>query len=488
VTPPTAERIREEIIPVLSAALRDEDRGVRDSAAIALGRSGDGRDVGALIKALKDADRKVMGAAILGLGLISDPAADQALIRLLADVSADARDRGLAALALGLSGGEEANKPLFDDLGTWKNASIEMTRMLGAALWTGADRPDVRNDRAGTCAGLIRKALAGEASSDRAVLSLGIAALSKTRDAASADYVVGLLRDPRSDIRAGAAIACGRIIRPQNERGVKTLIEALKAEGDFLPRRFMLIALGRIGGAEAVAQLRKELESRDSEHRAFTILALGVARATDVAPVLRREVSQAGDQRLKGACALSLGIMKDPEAFKVIVEVVKGRASDELLWYCMDFFAMQRNPEAIPVIRQILSASRGLGVRETGSFALGAIGALEAQPILVGLAAEGPPASRSGAVLGIGRLGDHRGVEALVKLARKSEPNVVRAAAIEAIGRLAQRKSGSPLTRIAIDHYYASRNEPIEEVCARVGGIGKLTENGGGGKGQKSPR
>ena len=75
-----------------------------------------------------------------------------------------------------------------------------------------------------------------------------------------------------------------------------------------------------------------------------------------------------------------------------------------------------------------------------------------------------------------------------MKLTRKSEPNVVRAAAVEALGRLAQRKPGSPLTRIAIDHYYASRNDPIEDVCARVGGIGKLTENGGGGKGQKSPR
>src|SRR5436853_691960 len=57
VTPATPEMIRAEVIPVLMAALRDDDREVRDSAAIALGRSGDARDVGALITALPDTDR-----------------------------------------------------------------------------------------------------------------------------------------------------------------------------------------------------------------------------------------------------------------------------------------------------------------------------------------------------------------------------------------------------------------------------------------------
>ena len=54
------------------AALRDEDWGVREDAATALGTFRDTRSVQPLIYALKDSDRAVRTAAIASLTAIGD--------------------------------------------------------------------------------------------------------------------------------------------------------------------------------------------------------------------------------------------------------------------------------------------------------------------------------------------------------------------------------------------------------------------------------
>ena len=136
----TDEIFRSEIAPVLFAALKDGERQLREAAAIALGMSGDSRDVDALAALLGDKDRAVVEAAILGLGMLRAPKAEEALAKILRDEAAQERRHGIAALALGLSGGEAAQKPLFDGLGTGKSDKIESCRMVGGALWAGVRR------------------------------------------------------------------------------------------------------------------------------------------------------------------------------------------------------------------------------------------------------------------------------------------------------------------------------------------------------------
>jgi HEAT repeat protein len=51
-------------------ALKDKDRSVRESAAVALGRIGHEKAVDSLVKALKDKDRSVRESAAVALGRI----------------------------------------------------------------------------------------------------------------------------------------------------------------------------------------------------------------------------------------------------------------------------------------------------------------------------------------------------------------------------------------------------------------------------------
>jgi HEAT repeat protein len=95
------------------AALRDEDWGVREDAALALGQSGDPRGVRPLIEALRDSDRAVQTAATSALTAIGEPA--------VMDLSSCLRDPDLsvqeaAALILSSIADERVVDPLMSAL------------------------------------------------------------------------------------------------------------------------------------------------------------------------------------------------------------------------------------------------------------------------------------------------------------------------------------------------------------------------------------
>src|SRR5204862_345408 len=68
--PLTDDIVRGRVIPALLAALKDDDRQVRDAAAIALGGCGGAEEVPALVQALSDKDREAAEGALIGLGII----------------------------------------------------------------------------------------------------------------------------------------------------------------------------------------------------------------------------------------------------------------------------------------------------------------------------------------------------------------------------------------------------------------------------------
>jgi HEAT repeat protein len=84
----------------LSAALRDEEKAVRETAALAIGIL-DGRPVVKdLLPALQDPDASVRGAAAVSIGKVGTPEDGRALIPLLADESSAVRNRVLSAIAV----------------------------------------------------------------------------------------------------------------------------------------------------------------------------------------------------------------------------------------------------------------------------------------------------------------------------------------------------------------------------------------------------
>jgi HEAT repeat protein len=478
--PVTMELTRTKIVPVLQGALKDGERLIREAAAIALGLCGDAMDVKSLLPLANDRDRSVAESAILGLGMLGAEEADEALAKMLADVSLPERRHGFVSIALGLSGADPTAKQLFENFGWGKQERLESCRILGACLWSGGDLGGTRPDRCTLASSQTQKSLKAQ-DKRRKLLALGTAALSKARDPGSKAYILQAMRDPRFDVRAAAAIAAGRVIKPDDKEGVKALSHALDAEPHTLPTRFLVIALGRVGGPELASKLSKEYGTGDKVRRAFTALALGMAGATDVSGRLRQDVLGATEDRLKGAYVIALGLLKDPDAFAAVSQIAQGRTNDELLSYCAWFFALAQNLKAVPILERILGQSRDFPAQEAAASALGILGSVESQRALTAiLTGNGPESGRKAAAIGLGRMRDERAVDALLRVAKGGESPFVRAAAISALGSVARRTNMHPLARVAIDAYYGLQNEAIDDVATIVGSLMKTTEEGGG--------
>jgi HEAT repeat protein len=467
----TPAETRDQIVPVLVAALGDGDASVRDAAALALGRCGGPSEVATLARALDDRNRLVVAAAILGLGLLSQPGADQLLATKLADPAVSARDRGLAAIALGLSGGETARKPLFDGLGSRRPTSVEACRMLGGALWAGADRPEPRTDRTPLAASLLQRALDNPVMTSGTVRNIGVAALAKVRDPGSLQFVMTALASPDAEVRAAAAVAAGRVVRADDARSVRAVIAALRVEATPWPRDMMRIALGRIGGPDAVQQLVKDLDQPESAERGFVMLALGIAGALEIAPRFRDELFSNTRERLKAALAIALGLMNDAAADRLVERLIlDGNSNAEVAQHALSFFALRRARDSAPFLVRILETTHVPCVQESAAIALGAMGAVDAQPALVKLLLGGPDGVKPSAALALGRMGHRGALDALLAAAiGDGVAGTTRTAAIAGLGILAQRDDASMLARASIDSVYDPANDAIDEVCWRAG-------------------
>ncbi len=84
----------------LAAALRDDDKGIRQEAAFALGILNATTMVKELLAALQDVDAGVRGAAATAIGKVGTPEDGRALIPLLSDESTNVRNRVLQALGV----------------------------------------------------------------------------------------------------------------------------------------------------------------------------------------------------------------------------------------------------------------------------------------------------------------------------------------------------------------------------------------------------
>jgi HEAT repeat protein len=191
----------------LIEALKDEDRGVRESVAWALGKIGDARAVEALIEALKDEDRGVRERSIDALVKIAkkDLGVVDKLIKALRDK--DSYVRGGIAKVLGNLGWDP------------KSEEERVLYYIAKQDW-------------GRC------------------VEIGSFAV---------EFLIERLKDRNSDVRRSVAEALGKI---GDARAVEALIEALKDE-DRGVRESVAWALGAIGDARAVDSLIKTLKDDD---------------------------------------------------------------------------------------------------------------------------------------------------------------------------------------------------------------------------------
>jgi HEAT repeat protein/beta-lactamase regulating signal transducer with metallopeptidase domain len=180
----------------LSAALKDQNGEVRKQAAFALGQLRDRRAVPALTAALKDVDDDVREQAVFALGQLRDPAAYEALAAATRDAKADVRRQ--AVFSLGQLRDPRAVEPLISAL---KDADADVRKQAAFALGQIRDR------------GAVEALVIALKDSVADVREQVVFALGQLRDPRAIDGLTAALKDSSKDVRRQAAFALGQLAR-----------------------------------------------------------------------------------------------------------------------------------------------------------------------------------------------------------------------------------------------------------------------------------
>ena len=180
----------------LTNALKDQNADVREQAAFALGQLRDRSAIPGLTAALKDTDEDVREQAVFALGQMRDPASVDALIMATRDAKANVREQ--AVFALGQIRDRRAVEPLISGL---KDANAEVREQSAFALGQIRDR------------GAVEALVIALKDSVADVREQAAFALGQLRDARAIDGLTSALKDASADVRQQAAFALGQLAR-----------------------------------------------------------------------------------------------------------------------------------------------------------------------------------------------------------------------------------------------------------------------------------
>ncbi len=438
-------RARRAQLPLFTAAASAPDSAVRGAAAIALGQSA-GRDaVEPLVKLLDDASQDVRHRAMLALGATGSPSAAIVLLRIArtgshvdgsrSDVSPYARSIAIVSLALARRAGldeavDTAVAALVRERQKDEREGIALAAMFHHVI---APAPELEK---------LALEFALDDSQSPSVRCRAIEALGSTRAPANLAKLQTFLSGPRMDMRRSAAIALG-VTRDASVLPALMTAHELEAEG--LTRGFILIAIGRIGGAKAHGFLSKVLEQGENGQRRWAALALGVlARSTndpETSKLLRAAWAGEKNAEARGAYWLACGLVRDESAIPGLAHELATAADARQRMYAATALSLVGGARCAAILRERLPKETNPMARVGITQALGILGenqdvtgmraALDqlAEPGLQGLAATA--------------LAFHGTQESLAQLSDLSQsdagPRVRRAASIEGLGLMLAR-------------------------------------------------
>lgn len=212
-----------KLVAALTAALKDTDKDVRETALHALVQLRDPSIFEPLLEALKDGAADMREQAAFGLGQLHDRRAVEPLMAALKDQNADVREQAVFALG-----------QLHD-----------VAAVDGLAVALHDEKPNVR---------------------EQAAFSLG-----QIRDPKAVPGLISALKDSTSDVREQAAFALGQLC---DRSAVEALVIALK-DSDADVREQAAFALGQIRDPRAIDGLTTALKDPSADVRQQAAFALG---------------------------------------------------------------------------------------------------------------------------------------------------------------------------------------------------------------------
>ncbi len=462
------------LLPALRARLASHDQEIRETAALALGISqrqeaipdlaGLFRDDahGRKLCARSEVDDRTRAFAGYGLGLIGHATSDlpskqrilQVLQQGLANDSAHARDLQVAAV-----NGMRMLRLNFDG----KEDERALAEQCLQALWEFAGRK------------LGRSQEIAQAHVAPAIAQLLGRGQGPERARAKLHWVQELDLDQGMKVAPArmqsAAIALGLLLEPSDEdRGhLESLDRCAREAHDAMTRRFALIALGEIGGAEARARLVQHFQKARTLERQWAAIALGVLarRARDaggavdeeIGRMLRSAFQAAKNPDLQGALAIGLGLAGCTDAAEDLVARMQASlAQEELAGYLSIGLALMDAREARPELERVVRVSvRKPTLLKQAAIALGRLGDHSISGLLQEqLETEGTNVAKLGALAtALGQIGDRRSIAPLVHaLGNEDLAGLSRAFAAAALGGIADKELLPWSCKLAADINY----------------------------------
>jgi HEAT repeat protein len=441
----------------LAAALSDDDDEVVAAAVLALGKAGDGADIG-LVRAI---------AVDEGRGAAEREHATMALGLLRADTEQDARDarrsleaiaedsessgrlRALALYALGLRGDEAAVPFLADRARKPDRAWDAPAAGLSALGLTGCEAAQIELRR------VLAEARGARQSMRRAYAAHGLA---KLGDTASVPLLLGLLKDDEKEVRRAAALALAALAPPAHEDSVKALRKQLEKDDDRGARAMAAVALGSLGGDAALSALRRAYGGDDAGLRPFAAVAIGVA-ARDaerprLAQPLLRDLKRGTRAELLGATCVAVGLAGLDEAVPALREIVNEAGDPDVVAQAAISLGLIGDRGAgRDRLRELLQSAHDPMLRGEIALALGLMGDVGAIAVLEKTVTEGGAEhERVSACLALGRIGGPDSARVLVSvLADEKRSRLERHMAGNGLGMLLDTSEGRRVGRIAAD-------------------------------------
>ena len=301
------------------SALDDEDWGVREDAAFALGRLGDPRSVQPLIRALRDPDRAVREAATSALQALGEPAI-LSLGFCLQDTNLQVQES--AACILATIATEQVLDPLL-------SAALSPNWIVRSSAAKALGR--IQNSQAIETLSLLLqdKVPAVREEAGRAMQAIGDASVPKLLDS---------LHDPNWKIRLRSVEALA-LLKPKEAVGPLMLL--VLEDPDTAVRQDAVRALGQIGDARAIPLLLSSLALQTPSLKLPAIEALGQIRSSEAIPALIALVNsvptEAYKDRMEGctdpqykedlppleAAIKALGKIRDPRAIPALIQALQ---------------------------------------------------------------------------------------------------------------------------------------------------------------------
>jgi len=451
---PTDSLWRASARGALAAALSDPDDEIVAAAVLALGKAGDASDIPLVTKIAIDTERGAPERehATMALGLLAADTPEDATVarNALRSIAADEdnsdRLRALALYALGLRQDEGAVPFLADCARAGSRSWDVPAAALSALGLSGCEA--ARNE--------LERVLA-QAKGPRQTMRRVYAAhgLAKLGDAAALPALLSVLKDDEADVRRAAALAIGEVAPPADPDSVRALQRVMDKDRDRATRAMAAVALGLLGGDEAVSTLKKSYSRDDAMLRPYAAVALGViarrsGRPTIVTPLLR-DLKRGTRQELLGATCVAVGLAGLDDAKPLLRAIVSEGGNPQVVAQAaVSLGLIGDRGEGRALLRTLLAEAHDPMLRGEVALALGMMGDVGTLAALGTMVKEGRTEhERISGCVGLGRIGGPESASVLIGvLADKKRSRLERHMAGNALGMLLDTSEGRRVGRV----------------------------------------